>query len=120
MEIEVGEHVRTEHQGIGKVERIEFDNDEKENYYFLNNLFGTWEREIIKHSKNIIDLIEKGDYVNREQVIKDNFDNLIVPTTIFSNGLMNTAEIYWSKLKDTDIRSIVTKEQFKSVEYEVK
>ena len=62
-----------------------------------------------KTSENIIDLIESGDYVNGK---------LIHHTDIRKNS----AYIYYGNGKtfvDYQINSIVTKEQFKAVEYKV-
>ena len=62
---------------------------------------------IVNHSKNIIDLIEVDDYVNGSRVdsIEDGFI-----TTEFCENLSVTR-------LDYEIKSIVTKEQYKSVEY---
>lgn len=71
MEIEVGEYVRTKEGKIAKV--LEFKKSEEEilNPYELHldcSDFGICytkeEIESIKHSKNIIDLIEVGDILN--------------------------------------------------------
>ena len=61
---------------------------------------------IVKHSKDIIDLIEVGDYVNGEKVI-DTW-----------NG--NRIETHRSNFNDDNIKSIVTKEQFAQAEYKIK
>lgn len=73
----------------------------KHNYYD--------EEIIIKASDNIIDLIEIGDYVNGFPVIhnaKEHGGNIV----IVINGNAYTEE---------NIKSIVTKEQFESIKYEV-
>lgn len=65
--------------------------------------------DVIKASYNIIDLIEVGDYVNGLPVVhnaKENGGNIV----IVSNG---------SPYNEENIKSIVTKEQFNSVKYEV-
>lgn len=61
MEIEVGEYVRTKNDGIQKITKIKYDEEYKENYYSFGKFFGTFENEILNHSKNLIDLIEVGD-----------------------------------------------------------
>lgn len=74
--IEVGEYVRTEKGKIGKVIKIRLPlkglkNDRvayliewaDEKIYYISMI------KDIKHSKNIIDLIEVGDYVNGELVV---------------------------------------------------
>jgi hypothetical protein len=65
--------------------------------------------KIVKHSPNIIDLIEVGDYVNGSRV--DSIENGFI-TTEFCENLSVTRLEY-------EIKSIVTKEQFKSVSFEV-
>lgn len=64
------------------------------------------EKCIIKSSPNIIDLIEVGDYVNGNKV--DAKGNKYV---IFYDG-DGDIEVF-----ENDIKSIVTKEQFKEMEY---
>ena len=68
------------------------------------------EESVIKASYNLIDLIEVGDYVNGLPVVhnaKKNGGNIV----ILING---------DAYNEEDIKSIVTKEQFDSVKYEVK
>jgi hypothetical protein len=85
---------------------IVYDNVEGSKDLLCNN-------EIIKSSPNIIDLIEVGDYVNgqlvtsAEEVVK-NDDRYI--------GFGNY-DYYLSK--NEEIKSIVTKEQFKQIEYKI-
>src|SRR5574344_52358 len=109
MEINVGDYVRG-FRGINKVIRIEPYN----NRYFYytdgkNNNEGKpfyFERHITKHSKDIIDLVEVGDYVNGYKVMLVNKNCLML-----SNGEI-VREI---KIND----KIVTKEQYASMEYKV-
>ena len=60
--------------------------------------------EVYKKSENIIDILEEGDYVNGERVIK-HF------TTWLALGI--------AIVKEQDIKSIVTKEQIESLSYKV-
>lgn len=124
MEIEAGEYIRTSIGYIGKYIRnslaegcVEWQDNE--------GTFITGRNDIVKHSKNIIDLIEVGDYVNGELVvdIQELYDEnekqigrkIMTQYRIAQfNGLDMKYYIY-----QQDIKSIVTKEQFKSVEYEV-
>jgi len=116
--IEVGEYVRTKRGYIGKVikirERIETYKNDREAYLVdWGGKRATCISQIkdIKHSKNIIDLIEVGDYVNGYFCKRiPNFNNEMC------NFDLNTME--WTPLKNIDIwENIVTKEQFKSIEY---
>ena len=65
--------------------------------------------EISKASNNIIDLIEIGDYVNGYKV------NRIEENYVVINEIWTGREL----LKNEDIKSILTKEQFESMSYKV-
>lgn len=114
-EIKVGEYVRT--RGIiGKLARIEYDKvDVSLKWYVLDR--GNYgisyvnKPYIEKHSFNIIDLIEVGDYVNGYKVLYQ--------ASCYSYFDTDTCDWIYIK-QDNQIKSIVTKEQFKSREYEVK
>lgn len=85
-EIKVGEYVRTPEQGyIGKLVEVNKDvlnyykidvgreirriNGMSDNYIYSRDGFG------LKHSSNIIDLIEVGDYVNGSEVVAEKYTN---------------------------------------------
>lgn len=117
MEIEVGEYVkinkdfRTICVGIGKVVNknkdtiyVKMSNNDLPISFNINS--------IVKHSKNIIDLIEKDDYVNGYKVEDDIEGNL----RIYIN---NTYPSKWAYIESIKIKSIVTKEQMASIEYKV-
>lgn len=118
MELRVNDYVRTEKGEIGKVSSIAPEDIGFGDMELCNTepyVYGT----IIKSSPNIIDLIEVGDIVNDEKIIDIGcltngpeegtkvIDYYIAPNTVYY-------------LKNEDIKSIVTKEQFKNMEYEVK
>ena len=106
-QIEVGEYGRTRDGYIGKVVNRPGGIDIAIDYRASHNL-----NDIVKHSKNIIDLIEVGDYVNGYLVSNvDKIDNMNVVE--WDNGEMYSTEIP----NDKFIKSIVTKEQFASTEY---
>ena len=74
--IEVGDYVRTKY-GIAKVEKVEVDKPHKTIWYTVDKAqfycFLVREQEVIKSSKNIIDLIEvRGLYrdISRWRAIK--------------------------------------------------
>lgn len=117
-EIEVGEYGRT---NLGKIIKFAWLQDEngirEKNKVILVDLMLTETRPyyyfkkdefIVKHSKNIIDLIEEGDYVNGVRVLD------------ITGDYIHTAEwdCYKGRLQNK-LKSIVTKEQFKSIKYEV-
>ena len=111
--MEVGDYVRTKHLG-GSIEKIiEIIPKEKTEDLVkrcitdISKVYmqSITEEQIIKSSSNIIDLIEVGDYVNGYYVINKPFNQRI--HTEFDDFF------------EEDIKSIVTKEQFESMEYKV-
>lgn len=121
-EIKVGEYVRlARNQGINKIEEIEDD------VYILEyDIADEWgdltceiakyklKDEVLKHSFNIIDLIEEGDYVNGE--IINGISEEDGKRLVYHGAYSFMDEVHF---RNEDIKSIVTHEQFKSVEYEV-
>lgn len=120
-EIKVEEYVRTDDGIIGKIKRIELDkNDISLKWYvfekkrpdinIINEVYIN-KPYIVKHSKNIIDLIEAGDYVN----------GMLVRKGRVANGeeklLVGNHLIHGMALDVVNIKSIVTKEQFQKIEY---
>ena len=76
---------------------------------------------IAKHSFNIIDLIECGDYVNGCKVIFDESMNKLAILRVNGSNIRHAAiEYFATKNSNEKIKSIVTKEQFNSIKYEVK
>lgn len=104
-EIDPEEYVRTE---SGDIFIVDEEKKVLQGLKFLNAQYGN----IVSHSKNIIDLVEVGDFVNGFEVIevdlKHEVDNQICVST------PTVKELY---LLDEDIKSILTKEQFKESEF---
>ena len=109
MEFEVGEYIRTPYHSIEKIKRISKENgwtcvttnrDAYDLKWLKNNK--------VKHSKNIIDLIKVGDYVNGYTVI-DVYEYYICVCDFGKS----------EDLREEDIKSIVTREQFDRMEYKV-
>ena len=126
--IEVGEYIRTTEDGIiGKVKRIELDEIDKslkwyvfdKKRYDMNIIDEIYINKpyIKSHSFNIIDLIEEGDYVNGNEIALEapNPDPLCDPIYGYFDRYGELVGI----IENEDIKSIVTKEQFKNIEYEV-
>lgn len=124
--MKVGDYVRTIY-GIAKIENIScgedlwFDNDnifedeETAHNYRLNppSMYGSWAKDnIIKSSPSIIDLIEIGDYVNGGKVYEKEKEYIVINADF--GGLFEFINVY-----EEDIKSIVTKEMYSSVEYRV-
>ena len=108
MKIEVGEYVRT-NGIIGKVEQIGnslFWLEDGSNYSLFN--------KSIKHSKNIIDLIEVGDYVNGNEVLDKYLLNGEIPVLETTGDETNV-----KCMCEGDIRIILTKEQYQANCYTV-
>lgn len=107
-EIEIGEYVRTDKGKIGKVVeiRLGFNKDLQvyQDIYKLDNGLWTILDYIVKHSKQLIDLIEEGDYVNGE-LITDKWDTRI--SSIRSN------------FSEENIKTILTKESYMANCYKV-
>ena len=70
--------------------------------------------DITKHSKNIIDLIETNDYVNGYKVYTDDILGKYIV-------VWEEQENYYRKiyLQNIDIKTILTKENFKNNSYKV-
>ena len=127
--IKVGEYVRT-YFGIAKLLKKEKSNYSEQIIYTFDKLDESlwsgdlpnemWKSEIdwetqkyrspfIKHSKNIIDLIEVGDYVNGEKII----------TITNDRHLLLDRNVYLFD-KFREIKTILTKEQYEANCYKVK
>jgi hypothetical protein len=136
MDIKVGNYIRTKNKGICKIHHI----NEKAtvNKYWVNPDYDDWctvvkTTEIVKHSQNIIDLIEDEDIVileyktprYQERITRKFEISKIEEYINFENKHCS----FWCKVgdkkivdnicKNIKIKSIVTKEQFKNVMYEV-
>lgn len=120
--IEVNEYVRTNKGNIGKVVeiRLGFNKDTQlyQNVYMLDNGLWTILEYIVKHSKQLIDLIEVGDYVNGREVkhiaMFEGFPDY--PKLIFVD---ETHLIPDDTCENDEIQTILTKEQFEANCYKV-
>ena len=115
--IKVGDYVRTKKGNIGKFKFYGFDDVNKKIVYFKNSNGSTCvdETEIVKNSPNIIDLIEVDDYVNGHKIVREIWGE-------DDNDLHFEIEGGFGKatyIGEKNIKSIATKEQFKSVEYKI-
>lgn len=101
-EIKVGDYVRT------RSGKIDIFKEKDENYLFARCEKNTyWIPDIVKHSKNIIDLIEIGDYVNGYRVYK-----------ITNNCIYCVGKAIQNKFS-INIKTILTKEQIEQNSYKV-
>ena len=106
MDIEVGDYVRSKNGSIGKVTKIEDDK-----YLYENKELITFIGNVVKHSKNIIDLIEVGDFVNGREVkhiaMFEGFPNY--PKLIFVDEKRLIPD---DTCENDEIKTILTKEQY--------
>lgn len=110
--IEPNMYVRTLF-GIKKIDHIDNKKTVWKYLYKINDdneYYALSDNDVIKASHNIIDLIEVGDYVNGAVVVE-----------IYKNKNGNVEYIDIGDLainiNNKEIESIITKEQFKSMEY---
>lgn len=121
-EIEVGEWIRSKDGFIGKVQKINYDNMEKSNYYICekdNVMASNYLENIVKHSKQLIDLIEKDDYVNGSKVlaVMEDMETGELHLEMTSNYI--NEEIGDCTIYDKDIKIILTKESYMANCYKV-
>lgn len=114
--IEVNEYVRTKdgriaqiksidyEAGIYRFDRIVYINEfgMKENVLYNNEMF---KKLIVKHSKQLIDLIEIGDFVNEMEILHIEDNKLYVEWS-------SEFEEFTGFLENKDIKTILTKEQY--------
>lgn len=120
--IEVGEYIRTNKGNIGKIIeiRLGFNKDTQlyQDIYKLDNGLWTVLDYIVKHSKQLIDLIEVGDYVNGREVkhiaMFEGFSDY--PKIIFVD---ETHLIPDDTCENDEIKTILTKEQMMANCYKV-
>lgn len=102
--MKIGEYIRTHKGQIDKLKEY----DEESLFVRCENKT-YWKSNITKHSPNIIDLIEVGDYVNGYKVSEIKAETIHCEIEI---GFMKYFYEY-------EIKNIVTHQQFNSIKYEV-
>lgn len=124
MKLEVRDYVRTK-KGIAKIlGRV----NEPDNYYFKMLITDKYleihddteyihDLDIIKSSKNIIDLIEEGDYVNGNKVIR--IETSSYPEDKNVNIIVCCGDDDYYSYYNEDIKTILTKEQYENNCYKV-
>lgn len=121
MKLEVGMYVRTKDGYISQYKYYDTTNAYMEKLLCIPLSNGTFANieDIVKAGYNIIDILEVGDYVNGyiAEEIKRGYDGKIW----IDNGTRGYDEggeyIIWKR--NEDIKSIVTKERFKNMEYRI-
>ena len=125
-EIKVGEYCRTKKGRIGKVllkqeanSGCRFCGERLEDTIIELNTYDNLRidtNSIYKHSFNIIDLIEEGDYVNGHLVHSILIDS-IHSDNDFKGVQVESDYLLYHTIEEKDIKTIVTKEQFNSIKY---
>ena len=114
--IEVNEYVRTKDGRIAQIKSIDYEAEiyrfdriiyinnfsMKEDVLYNNEMF---KKVILKHSKQLIDLIECGDFVNRMEILHIDDNKLYVEWD-------NEFEEFTGFLENKDIKTILTKEEY--------
>ena len=117
MKLEVGMYVRTKTGMIAKIidKRDVSGSLHREEIVFIldnGNRLALHSQKVFKASRNIIDLIEVGDIITT--------NNLCGEVTHIEGDKIYTTCYDGEYCYDYQIQSIVTKEQFESMKYEVK
>ena len=112
--IEVNDYVRTKNGVIDKVDALY---GMIENTVHLENQKWFDIKNIVKHRKQLIDLIEKDDYVNGYKVISVDYNVIDDKTECIELDLNNNYQ--YNFISARQIKTIITKEQMKSIEYKV-
>ena len=108
--MKVGEYVRTPY-GIRKVKDIRIKSNYLDDGFYVEDRFivcGHKAMQEVISSPNIIDLINVGDYVNEEKVLE-----------VLIDRNMSRIKTELSTFFNNEIKSIVTHEQFESMEYRI-
>lgn len=112
MKLEVGMYIRIE-KGIYKINYF-INNNYTQKFTYIDNKGVSnilEEKEIIKASHNIVDLIEVGDVITT--------NNLCGEVTHIEGDKIYTTCYDGEYCYDYQIQSILTREQFESMKYEV-
>ena len=120
--MKVGDYVRTDTGEIGKVISIAEDNDfglgEEYSGFVAFNTEPYVYGDVIKSSPNIIDLIEVGDVLSFKDgcvcIILEISDNDYYLIKDYGDEYYERKEVV-----EGEIKSIVTREQFESLEYRI-
>ena len=123
--IQINDYVRTKNGLIGKVNKIEIAGTGcRYSGEFITDTIiqfndgkvyerRTTNKQIVKHSKNIIDLIEKDDYVNGCRVYEVEEKGI----TVYQKVENSSIDYNW--IAKNEVETIWTKEQLRTIEYNI-
>ena len=106
-EIEVGDYGRT-----NKIARVIGKDDDNNILLNTQQIVTKAEEKIVKHSKQLIDLVEVGDFVNEMNILHIEDNKLYIEWN-------NEFDEFTGFLKNKDIKTILTKEQYLANCYKV-
>nr|DAV89110.1 MAG TPA: hypothetical protein [Caudoviricetes sp.] len=120
MKLEVGMYVRTKDGYISQYKYYDTTNAYMEKLLCIPLSNGTFANieDIIKASYNIIDILEKGDYVNGQKVYYDEELDFLYVQSFDGDGEFYQESIT-KKSFINNIETIVTKEQMEQISYKV-
>ena len=112
MKLEVGQFVRTKDGYISQYKYYDTTNAYMEKLLCIPLSNGTFANieDIVKASYNIIDILEKGDYVNGHRVEEIDFEN---------EEIFTDSEYYCGIVEFCNIKSVITHEQMEQMAYKV-
>ena len=114
--MKVGDYIRTDDGRIDKI--VDIKND----YIYIENSDYGYREKYLKPSPNIIDLIEENDYINGLRVEKNKYGELYTSYVYYGGAIGKQCEVYTTWLEEYTedmIQSILTHEQFSSIEYKI-
>lgn len=123
--IEIGEYVRTKNKGIKRIDEI--DNNKTVNKYLYFTGIEDFEgkeymriktTEIVKHSKQLIDLIEVKDLACFKNKLQNSLENEEMIIHIFDNDTLEEVKQAIEK-GEIELLEILTHEQFEKNSYKV-
>lgn len=121
--MKVGDYVKTRVGYIGEIININEFREPSMKYGIdfqgADDIIFIGDEHIVKSSPNIIDLIEVGDYVNGYLVYEIKENCVMVGYKCFKTEFDNEEDFLYQTIYANDIKSIVTKELFKKMEYKV-
>ena len=112
MKLEVGQFVRTKDGYISQYKYYDTTNAYMEKLLCIPLSNGTFANieDIVKTSYNIIDILEKGDYVNGHRVEEIDFEN---------EEMFTDSKYYCGVVEFCNIKSVITHEQMEQMAYKV-
>ena len=102
--------------GVGIIPDVDGIWVDKEHFTYVDK------RDIVKHSSNLIDLIQEDDFVNGDRVVAVDYTEDENGNYIDVLGIMEIDDdyAYPIELRVINIREVVTKEMMESISYKVK